>query len=426
MYTIDIEYPDRQPETQYLDDERVTIGCDGGDIPLGAPGVGEPHAELRFDGRTVTFVDLGSAMGSFDQHGERLRGSRELAVGDAIRIGPCTIVLRDVEGVEGTAGATAGAPDAGAETASGAGAEAASGAGGGDGAPAAETPLEQAASRLASAIQQGADRVAREVDARTSGAGPDGTAGAIKRGIELVRPQAAQALLIMGILLVVPPLVDLAVGWIPVLGWLATGLVRLGAGLAGPLGAAALSYYMLAAHLQAPVSGVQAWRTVLKQPLLVWTSFFVAGLVTGIGTAFLIVPGIALGFFLGPVFFVEKRRYLHINMRCVQYFTRAPVRLIVLVLVAGVLPAIAIGVAAGLVDAILGILPLVGDHLGSTLAELISAAGSTAILTVMAAIATRLYFELREKMDGRPHEDEARAALAWFAQGPGSSSKSRT
>src|SRR5690606_20405905 len=102
--------------------------------------------------------------------------------------------------------------------------EAASESAGSEHAHATGTPLEQAASRLASAIQQGADRVAREVDARTAGAEPGGTAGTIRRGIELVRPGATQALLIMGVLLVVPPLVDLAVGWIPILGWLATGL----------------------------------------------------------------------------------------------------------------------------------------------------------------------------------------------------------
>ncbi len=537
MYTIDIETTDRPAETHYFDDAAITIGCDGGDIMLADDKLGEPHAELRFDGRRVTYVDLATSTGSFDRSGRQLAGPTILSEGDSIRLGRCKLTLRAVEPtsqmtipdgaaptddlnttvedmpsiplasqtaaasdypdaadtrVDPVAPATvpdaatipladgpgpaapppvvtappdddlpsiplaepttasgtipATPPNPGPASAAGAGPDPADSANGADSADSADSAdaepeswsqrapgaaqaagqavrdhlgrasskIEGSVHRAADTVQRGVDRATHEFEQRAPKGDRYGVADAIQRGLALIQPNAVQAFLIIGALLLTPAVLNLLLGWLPGLGPALVGVVRIAAALAYPLAIAALCYYMLAAHLGRPVSAQNAWQAVWKQPLAVWLSFAVAGALAAFGAVFLIIPGIALGLFLGPVFFIEQRRLLQVNLRCLDYFREDVTRLITLTVVAWLLPSLLIAALAWVCNLVIGILPWIGDHLGASLAELVSAAGQTVLITLMAAVATQLFFEIRARRDGDAGEEDARGELAVF------------
>jgi len=57
------------------------------------------HGELRFDGREVTFVDIGSTNGTFNEDGQRLNNGQPFAlmVGEILQLGDIDIELMDVQ-----------------------------------------------------------------------------------------------------------------------------------------------------------------------------------------------------------------------------------------------------------------------------------------------------------------------------------------
>jgi DNA-binding winged helix-turn-helix (wHTH) protein len=65
------------------------------DIRFDVPGVSRRHARIVVDGEHVALEDLGSRNGTY-LRGERITGRATLADGDEVRLGPVSIVFRQV------------------------------------------------------------------------------------------------------------------------------------------------------------------------------------------------------------------------------------------------------------------------------------------------------------------------------------------
>jgi hypothetical protein len=65
------------------------------DIRFDVPGVSRRHARIVLEGEQVSLEDLGSQNGTYVR-GERITGRATLADGDEVRLGPVSIVFRQV------------------------------------------------------------------------------------------------------------------------------------------------------------------------------------------------------------------------------------------------------------------------------------------------------------------------------------------
>jgi pSer/pThr/pTyr-binding forkhead associated (FHA) protein len=71
------------------------------DIRFDVPGVSRRHARIVVDGEHVALEDLGSQNGTY-LRGERITGRATLADGDEVRLGPVSIVFRQVSADDST------------------------------------------------------------------------------------------------------------------------------------------------------------------------------------------------------------------------------------------------------------------------------------------------------------------------------------
>jgi hypothetical protein len=91
-FTVEIQHADRPPEIVEFEQPVVGLGRDQGDLTVPDPQLSGRHAELRFDGEAVQFLDLTSTNGSFDQDGQRLEEPMSLLPGQRVRLGENTWV----------------------------------------------------------------------------------------------------------------------------------------------------------------------------------------------------------------------------------------------------------------------------------------------------------------------------------------------
>jgi hypothetical protein len=91
-FTVEIQHADRPPEIVEFEQPVVGLGRDRGDLTVADPQLSGRHAELRFDGEAVQFLDLTSTNGSFDQDGQRLEEPMSLLPGQRVRLGENTWV----------------------------------------------------------------------------------------------------------------------------------------------------------------------------------------------------------------------------------------------------------------------------------------------------------------------------------------------
>lgn len=109
-YLFQIRYADGRVEERSFPDGSWRIGRESGDVVLRDPSVSGNHGELRLQGGTVTYADLGSSNGSFDLENHRLAAPLVLSPGRGIKLGSSIIKLV-------RAGAAAPAPVAAAPAA---------------------------------------------------------------------------------------------------------------------------------------------------------------------------------------------------------------------------------------------------------------------------------------------------------------------
>jgi hypothetical protein len=74
------------------------VGRDAGDVVLGDTNVSGRHGELRFQGGSLTYTDLGSTNGSFLGQGtERIQGPVRLVPGMSLRLGSSTLTVQALD-----------------------------------------------------------------------------------------------------------------------------------------------------------------------------------------------------------------------------------------------------------------------------------------------------------------------------------------
>jgi pSer/pThr/pTyr-binding forkhead associated (FHA) protein len=91
-FTVEIQHPDRPAEVLEFEQSVVGLGRDQGEVTVADPQLSGRHAELRFDGEVVQFLDMASTNGSFDQDGQRLEVPMSLVPGQRVRLGENTWV----------------------------------------------------------------------------------------------------------------------------------------------------------------------------------------------------------------------------------------------------------------------------------------------------------------------------------------------
>jgi hypothetical protein len=91
-FTVEIQHPDRPAEVLEFEQPVIGLGRDQGEVTVDDPQLSGRHAELRFDGEVVQFLDMASTNGSFDQDGQRLEVPMSLVPGQRVRLGENTWV----------------------------------------------------------------------------------------------------------------------------------------------------------------------------------------------------------------------------------------------------------------------------------------------------------------------------------------------
>ena len=110
--------------------------------------------------------------------------------------------------------------------------------------------------------------------------------------------------------------------------------------------------------------------------------------------------GIALGFFIMPIYLIEKKTYLDINKRCWELVKSDMMRVFIVALLVGFLGSIVVS--------ILSIIPVIGSLIGM------------AVLTgFVIAVSIPMYFDIRKKLEGKDVSEESKAAIAAWDVAPG-------
>jgi hypothetical protein len=213
-----------------------------------------------------------------------------------------------------------------------------------------------------------------------------------KQAWEFIKPVLVPASLIVGGITIPVALASGILGFIPVVGGVLAALLGLAQALVMPLAVAALTRFLLGMHLNQPVDWMTAWKQQIANVKMVWLSFFVAGLIAGVGAIFLIIPGILLGAFIGPVYFCEGKRMVDINLRNLEITKQDPLLPIIAFIVAALGVALVIAVPVW----ILGLIPFIGGLLASVL----TAAVTAVFMPFMISLSIILYFRLRRRFEG--------------------------
>ena len=462
-FTLHIQYVDRPPETRtFANRDRITIGRDIGDIALRDSQVSGRHGEITFQAGVLRFVDLGSTNGSFLLDGRRL-STIEMTPGMAIRVGNSLLTVQMIDSPLAGKGRTMiagggvpfgmpapGMPAPGAMPAPGPPAPGSS-----HEAPARGGTLngdEQnqeiayaPTSAMPAAMPSGfAQPVAQPPGAPPPGfpqppapmpeiddvdglptnpaivspeaappvGAPTGAPAAIssddfatlyKQAWEFLKPVLVPAALIVGGITVPVALASGILGLIPVVGPFLSGILGLAQAVLMPLAIAALTRFLLGVYLNHPVDWMTAWKQQLANAKMVWLSFFVAGLIAGIGVLFLIIPGILLGSFVGVIYFCEGKRMVDINLRNLEITKQDPL----LPIVAFIVVALAVGIGLMIPVLILGLIPWIGAILASVLV----AAAMAVVTPFMIVLSIMLYFRIRRRFEGGEPEVAAMQML---------------
>ncbi len=466
-FTLHIQYVDRPPETRtFANRDRITIGRDIGDIALRDSQVSGRHGEITFQAGVLRFVDLGSTNGSFLLDGRRL-STIEMTPGMAIRVGNSLLTVQMIDSPLAGKGRTmiAGggvpfgmpapgmpapgmpAPGMPAPRAAppGSSLEAPSSGGTLNG----DVPGEEIAyaptSAMPAAMPGGfaqpvaqppgapppgfpqppapapAPEIADELDGVPTnpaivppeGAPPpagapaaissDDFATLYKQAWEFLKPVLVPSALIVGGITVPIALASGILGLIPVVGGVLAFILGLAEAVLMPLAIAALTRFLLGVYLNHPVDWMTAWKQQIANAKMVWLSFFVAGLIAGVGVLFLIIPGILLGSFIGVIYFCEGKRMVDINLRNLEIAKQDPL----LPIVAFIVVALAVGIAVAIPTWILGLIPWIG----SILASVLVAAVTAVVMPFMIVLSIMLYFRIRRRFEGGEPEVAAMQML---------------
>ena len=436
---LEISCPDRAVETREFLDGVYLIGREQGDIVLGDVLSSGRHGQLTVSGSTVTYADLGSTNGTYVA-GTKIAGPVTMQQGSSVAIGNSRITVLRAPAVQPLAativappGMMPGMPAPAAQPQPVALAPQ----------PVALAPQPVALAPQPVALAPQPVALAPQPQAQAGGGyqpppppGPGGPAfaGAAPQGggaavpaagtpagtwgpilaeskalllesWEQFKPRALEASLILGIIWM--PIAALNLVYYIPFGGAALGVVAaiillltlpLWFALAF-ISSGTVAEYAMRLHLGQPLTAKQAWKVQFKRLIPYSLSFFVAGVVMFVGLLFFIIPGIMLGCFLLQVFIAEKKTFIDINKRCWELFTSDWKYVVGL----AVWPMI-VGVVASVASTIVGVFPVIGG--------LLSTAISCVITAFSVLMATKMYFRVRNKLEGRATEGDAMANLS--------------
>ncbi|NUN14493.1 MAG: FHA domain-containing protein [Myxococcales bacterium] len=232
----------------------------------------------------------------------------------------------------------------------------------------------------------------------------EGLVGTIKEAWNVLQPHVIPAAMVVGILTIpVAVLGWLFLSLIPALAFVYS-LVSLVQSLLMPLAFAAAMLFMLRVRLGKPISPMDAWKSVMAQPVNLWVNMFVSGLVVLVGFILLIIPGIALGMFSTVVYFLEGRRMVGMNLRSVQLFVHDGLRYVLVFLLLGV----GLAVLSTVVGIVFGFIPFIGSLFGGIFSAVLTAVGAP----LFASLIIHLYFQAIGEAEGKNAEAEARRAMS--------------
>jgi hypothetical protein len=270
--------------------------------------------------------------------------------------------------------------------------------------------IEAGAQQVGQALDQGVQQVGQAFDQALSDVEGGEIFEDVKRyvryGLETVKPHVISGAIVLGVITVPIAVLQIVFGFIPILGWLFALILGLAQLAAWPLAMAAIGRWALAVVTGQPITPQQAWKATLSRAASDWPNVVVFGLVTGVGFALLIVPGILLGAFGLQIYLVEKKSFVNVNMRNLDLVKGDWIRVFVVGLCLA-LCAIPVGIAVGILSAIFGFIPFVGAILITLLGALVAPAVAPFILIAF----TRFYMDFRKRHEGVEVEDEARAQV---------------
>jgi hypothetical protein len=440
---LEIRFPDRT-EYREFEQAKIAIGREAGEIVLGDPQCSSRHAELHISSVGVMLTDLGSTNGTL-LDGERVRNPTQIQVGSEFKIGACTLSVTSFEGAKsgvpqygpkGTLMVSAVAAGAGASgiPAPGSGvAEAGSGAGqepppphqtprgtpspldipppnvpppsvpppSPPGVPPPNVPFPSNPPPSSSQFPP----LALKISSAPAAQDPDRDPIALlKSCIQEFRPHLGEAFKSVALYAFPLELLGALLGYIPLVGAVLSGVVTLlfvlvhigfGIGVQGE--------FALRLVGGTPATASEVWKIQMDRLVPFTLGLLVPLLLTYVGLACCLVPGVLIGLFVLPVYMVEELKMEQVNKRSFELLTKNwSLSLIPLVLV--VLPfALAMGVLSGIFNLI--------PYAGPVLVALVAAAGASLMGPLLTYVSFRCYIAIRKAEEGSAPMDQLRSRL---------------
>ncbi|MGB1274600.1 MAG: hypothetical protein ACPG77_02530, partial [Nannocystaceae bacterium] len=262
-------------------------------------------------------------------------------------------------------------------------------------------------------LQQGVSQIGQELAtaAAAQGITGDDLKASFKEAWALVAPVLVPASLMVAAIQIPATLAALVLGWIPAVGTVLALLINLAASIALILVGVGVTRFLLNQKFGQPSEWLATVKYEVSVPRAkaVLPSMIVAGLIAGVASIFLVVPGILVGCFMTSIFLLEDKKMVDINGRNFELVKHEMVPIIVryLLLIVGLGFAVWLPVfIAGYIDGLIG---LVSAPLATlTMAVLISVA-----VPFVTAFSITQYLRIRGKYEGALPEAEIRQRLAF-------------
>lgn len=386
--TLSILRHDQSSDLLTFEQSVVLVGREGGDIVTGDPQMSNRHAQFTFREGVLMFEDLQSTNGSYRVSGERITTALLVSPGTALKLGGCTLIVQEVQtGYE--RGGTAVVPQVNAAAVPSAALTPAS--------PTAPTERPPAPFPLQTS----------KAPSPAPGAGVvDQFKTYLSQAADIYKTHYLGGVMTLGLVMVPAALISSLVGFVPVVGSVVALLVALAQLALAPISAGAMGRWALSTASGRSMTWQQAWKAALKNPVSEWLNVAVSMFISTVGTLLLVVPGIILGMFALPAYLLEGKSMIAINLRSADLVMKDPAHHIGLAFLA-ILLALPVMIAAAIVGALLGFVPL----LGPPLASVISVAFSMAVVPFIYLLWSLIYFDARRQIEGEDASQLHQATL---------------
>jgi hypothetical protein len=266
--------------------------------------------------------------------------------------------------------------------------------------PAAVTPGVGAAAvagEIVGGLRDAAERMGAEVldlahsldEAAAAAPGQDPVRSAkhfLGTAVAVVRRDPVDALLLAGLFVAPITALQILAELGPIFGLL-LAVVQM---VLGPLAAVTAGRWALARLRGQSTDAVSCWRETLGRGAREWANALVFLLVAGLGCLLFLVPGILVGIFAVPIYLVEGRQFVDVNLRNLELVQTQLGRVVKTALVALAF-ALVPGLAVAAVAWVLGKVP----QLGGVMTTLVWAGLTLVAIPVGAVFATAFYEAVR-------------------------------